>query len=151
MSASFWLRFGFFFMVGVWTGFLAGVLLGMTAAVYSVAMMDADALRTFGSITFISSLVAFFVSIPFGLAAAAVVGWVERSGRRKSQARNAVWLLQTVFFCVLMGLGLLDPVYHTFFLIPISVSFFVVLWVTHRRMAKHEAYWAWGLPPETEP
>lgn len=141
MSASFGLRFGFFFLVGVWTGFLAGVLLGMLAAVYFLAMMDADALRTFGIITFISWMISLFASIPYGLAAAAVVSWVERSGRRKSQARNAVWLLQTVFFCVLMGLGLLDPVNHPF-LIPISVNFFVGLWVTHLRMAKHEAYWA---------
>ena len=144
MSASFGLRFGVFFLVGVWTGFLAGVLFGMLAAVYSVAMMDADTLGIFGIITFISWSVAFFVSIPYGLAAAAVVGWVERSGRRKSQARNAVWLLQTVLFGVLMGIGLLDPVNYLF-LIPISVNFFVGLWVTHRRMAKHEAYWAWDL------
>ncbi len=144
MSVSFELRFGFFFLVGVWVGFLAGVLCGILAAAYSMAMMDADTLGLFGIITFISSSVTFFVSIPYGLAAAAVVGWVERSGRRKSQARNAVWLLQTVFFCVLMGLGLLDPVNHPF-LIPISVNFFVGLWVTHRRMAKHEDYWAWDL------
>jgi len=144
MSASFGQRFGFFFLVGVWVGFLAGVLFGILAAAYSMAMMDADTLGLFGIITFISSSVTFFVSIPYGLAAAAVVGWVERSGRRKSQARNAVWLLQTVFFCVLMGLGLLDPVNHPF-LIPINVNFFVGLWVTHRRMAKHEDYWAWDL------
>ncbi|NDD50471.1 MAG: hypothetical protein EBZ34_03460 [Flavobacteriia bacterium] len=137
-------------MVGVWTGFLAGVLFGMLAAVYSVARMDADTLGIFGIIAFISWSVAFFVSIPYGLAAAAVVGWVERSGRRKSQARNAVWLLQTVLFGVLMGIGLLDPVNYLF-LMPISVNFFVGLWVTHRRMAKHEAYWAWGLPQETRP
>lgn len=150
MSASFGMRFGFFFLVGVWTGLLAGVLFGMLAAVYSVAMMDADTLGIFGIITFISWSVAFFVSIPYGLAAAAVVGWVERSGRRKSQARNAVWLLQTVLFAVLMGIGLLDPVNYLF-LMPISVNFFVGLWVTQRRMAKHEAYWAWGLPQETQP
>ena len=144
MSVSFGLRFGFFFLVGVWVGFLAGVLFGTMAAAYSMAMMDADTLGLFGIITFISSLVTFFVSIPYGLAAAAVVGWVERSGRRKSQARNAVWLLQTVFFCVLMGLGLLDPV-NLLFLIPLSVNFFLGLWVTHRRMAKHEDYWAWDL------
>jgi hypothetical protein len=150
MSASFGLRFGFFFLVGVWTGFLSGVLFGMLAAVYSVAMMDADTLGIFGIITFISSLVAFFVSIPWGLAAAAVVGWVERSGRRKSQARNAVWLLQTVLFCVFMGIGLLDPVNYPF-LMPISVNFFLGMWITHRRMAKHEDYWAWGLPEETRP
>ena len=144
MSASFGQRFGFFFLVGVWVGFMAGGLFGILAAAYSMAMMDADTLGLFGIITFISSSVTFFVSIPYGLAAAAVVGWVERSGRRKSQARNAVWLLQTVFFCVLMGLGLWDPVNHPF-LIPISVNFFVGLWVTHRRMAKHEDYWAWDL------
>ena len=97
MSVSFGLRFGFFFLVGVWVGFLAGVLFGILAAAYSMAMMDADTLGLFGIITFISSLVTFFVSIPYGLAAAAVVGWIERSGRQ-SQARNAVWLLQTVFF-----------------------------------------------------
>ena len=130
--------------MGVWTGFLAGVLFGMLAAVYSVAMMDADTLGIFGIITFIRWSVAFFVSIPYELAAAAVVGRVERSGRRKSQARNAVWLLQTVLFGVLIGIGLLDPVNYLF-LIPISVNFFVGLWVTHRRMAKHEAYWAWDL------
>ena len=144
MSASFGQRFGFFFLVGVWVGFMAGVLFGILTAAYSMAMMDADTLGLFGIITFISSSVTFFVSIPYGLAAAAVVGWVERSGRRKSQARNAVWLLQTVLFGVLMGLGLWDPVNHPF-LIPISVNFFVGLWVTHRRMAKHEDYWAWDL------
>ncbi len=71
MSASFGQRFGFFFLVGVWVGFLAGVLCGILAAAYSMAMMDADTLGLFGIITFISSSVTFFVSIPYGLAAAA--------------------------------------------------------------------------------
>lgn len=151
MSASFGLRFGFFALLTAWTGLLAGIVLGIGATIYDIAVgvNSHEPLPSFLTIAGLCWFVPMVLSIPLGVTYAAVVGWMQIMGKPTSSTCNYLWVMQTIVCFILVLLAIRS---YGFVWLPnvlvVLVNFFMGLWVTYRWLPRHIDYWAWNLPEE---